>query len=159
MVRAAAKDGKRASRHPLDCSILYNDIFPQESSEVMPKQPPPPGVSKEQEHTSKPGMGVTHVGPVEMLSTPAMIGFMEGTAMGLLQQYLDPHERSVGARVDVRHLAPTPVPGKVKVKATFLRTEGRRYIFEVQAFAGEVKIGEGIHERAVIDPSRFQPRG
>lgn len=125
----------------------------------MPKQPPPVGASKEQGHTSTPEMGVGHLGPVRMLSTPAMIGFMEGTAMALLQQYLDPQERSVGARVDVRHLAPTPVPGKVRVKTTFLRMEGRRYIFEVQAFAGHVKIGEGTHERAVVDLTRFQAKG
>ena len=103
-------------------------------------------------------MGVKHVGPVEMLSTPAMIGFMEGTAMHLMQDYLEESERSVGARVDVRHLAPAPVGGKVRVRAAFLRTEGRRYIFEVQAFAGDVKIGDGTHERAVVDPSRFQAR-
>ena len=125
----------------------------------MPSQPPPAGASREQEFTTEPGMGVTHVGPVEMLSTPTMIGFMEHTALELLQEYLEEPERSVGARVDVRHLAPMPVGGKVKVRATFLRTEGRRYIFEVQAFAGEKKIGEGIHERAVVDPTRFQGGG
>ncbi len=124
----------------------------------MPVQPPPTGVSREEEFKTEPGMGVTHIGPVEMLSTPTMIGFMERTCLLLLQEYQDASERSVGARVDVRHLAPAPVGTMVRVKATFLRTEGRRYIFEVQAFAGDKKIGDGIHERAVVDPSRFQSR-
>ena len=124
----------------------------------MPKQPPPEGVWREDSYATKPGMGVTHVGPVEMLSTPAMIGFMEGTAMRLLQDYLQEQERSVGARVDVRHLAPMPVGGVVKARASFLKLEGRRYVFRVEAFAGQTKIGEGIHERAVVDPSRFKPR-
>lgn len=117
-----------------------------------------PGMSAEQEMETRPGMGVNHVGPVEMLSTPSMIGFMEGVCLKLMQQHLPPGQTSVGARVDVRHLAPSPVGKPVRVKATFLRTEGRRYIFEVQAFSGETKIGEGIHERAAIDPSRFRTK-
>ena len=124
----------------------------------MARQPLTPGVSKEAVLETRPGMGVTHVGPVEMLSTPSMIGMMEGVALRILQEYLDNGETSVGARVDVRHLAPMPVGGQVRVKATFLRIEGRRYVFEVQAFAGDIKIGEGLHERVVVDPSRFQAR-
>jgi predicted thioesterase len=103
-------------------------------------------------------MGVTHAGPVEMLSTPVMIGMFEGVCLHMMQERLPQGQTSVGARVDVRHLAPSPVGKPVRIKATFLRTEGRRLIFEVQAFSGDTKIGEGIHERAVIDPSRFQAR-
>lgn len=117
-----------------------------------------PGATKEMVMETKPGMGVTHVGPVEMLSTPAMIGMMESVSLRLMQEHLDQGQTSVGARVDVRHLAPSPVGKPVRVKATFLRTEGRRYIFQVEAYSGERKIGEGIHERAVVDPSRFRQR-
>ncbi len=124
----------------------------------MTTSPLQPGVSKEATMETRPGMGVTHVGPVEMLSTPTMIGFMEGVCLKLMQEQMGPGPPSVGARVDVRHLAPSPVGKPVRVKATFARMEGRRYIFEVQAFSGDVKIGEGIHERAVIDPGRFRAR-
>jgi len=124
----------------------------------MPASPPPIGVSREQEFETTPGMGVTHVGPVEMLSTPNMIGFMERVSLQLLQEYLGENERSVGARVNVRHLAPSPVGQPVRVNSTFVRQEGRRYIFEVEAYCGERKIGDGTHERAVVDPSRFQAR-
>ena len=66
----------------------------------------PPGAAREEELPTKPGMGVTHAGPVEMLSTPAMIGLMEGVALRLMQEHLEEGLTSVGARVDVRHLAP-----------------------------------------------------
>ena len=49
-----------------------------------------------------------------------------------------------------------PVGGKVRVRASYLRNEGRRYIFAVEAYAGDLKIGDGTHERVVVDPSRFQ---
>ena len=118
----------------------------------------PPGTSREEDLPTKPGMGVTHAGPVEMLSTPAMIGLMEGVALRLMEEHLDEGLTSVGARVDVRHLAPHAVGGPVRVKASFNRTEGRRLIFDVEAWSGDVKIGSGSHERAVIDPSKFKQR-
>lgn len=117
-----------------------------------------PGTCTEQEMETKPGMGVKHVGPVEMLSTPAMIGMMEGVCLRLLQENLTGGLTSVGARVDVRHLAPHPVGKPITVKAEYLRTEGRRLIFGVQALSGDVKIGDGIHERAIVDPSKFKQR-
>lgn len=119
---------------------------------------PEPGMSKEVEMETKPGMGVRHVGPVEMLSTPAMIGMMEGTALKLLQEHLEPGQTSVGARVDVMHLAPSPVGKPVKIKATYIGQDGRQHLFRVQAFYGETMIGNGIHWRAVVDPSRFRER-
>ena len=125
---------------------------------TMPVKPPPVGANREQELETSPGMGVTHVGPVETLSTPSMIGFMERVSLQLLQEYLDENERSVGARVNVRHLAPSAVGQSVRVKSTYVGMEGRRSIFEVEAYCGEIKIGDGTHERAVVDPSRFQSK-
>lgn len=118
----------------------------------------PEGASREQTFHTTPGMGVKHVGPIEMLSTPSMIGFMEQTSMGLLSQYLEKPTTSVGSRVDVRHLAPAPVGEEVRVTASFIRAEGRRYLFAVAAHVGSLKIGDGTHERAVVDPSRFNAR-
>ncbi|MBI3743817.1 MAG: thioesterase family protein [Chloroflexi bacterium] len=114
-----------------------------------------PGMSKEVEMPTKAGMGVTHVGPVEMLSTPSMIGMMEGTALKLLQEHTDGGMPSVGARIDVRHLAPSPVGKPVKIKATYIGQDGRQHLFRVQAYFGETLIGDGTHWRAVVDPARF----
>ena len=124
----------------------------------MTDEPIKPGITREEVLPTKAGMGVKHVGPMEMLSTPSMIGMMEAVCLKLLQENLQGDLTSVGSRVDVRHRAPSPVGEPVRVKATFLRTEGRRLIFEVEAYHGEVKIGDGIHERAIIDPSRFKQR-
>ena len=122
----------------------------------MPDDLMPSGTTREEELPTKPGMGVTHVGPVEMLSTPSMIGLMEGVSLRLMQEHLEKGLTSVGARVDVRHLAPAAVGKPVRVKATFDRTEGRRLIFQVEAWSGDVQIGSGIHERAAIDPAKFK---
>ena len=124
----------------------------------MPEGAPEPGASREAMLETKPGMGVTHVGPVEMLSTPSMIGMMEGVCLQLMQEHMPANLTSVGARVDVSHLAPHPVGEPIKVRGTYLRTDGRRLIFQVEAFSGDVKIGDGIHERAVVDPERFRQR-
>ena len=125
----------------------------------MPDLELEPGTHRAEEMETKASDGVTHAGPVAMLSTPAMIGMMERVCLKMMQERLEPPKTSVGARVDVRHLAPARAGDPVRIEATYLRQEGRRYVFEVRAFSGETKIGEGFHERAVIDPSRFQSRG
>jgi predicted thioesterase len=106
-----------------------------------------------------PEMGVAHL-PVPMYSTPAMVGHFEGLCLQLLQKHLDAGETSVGYHVDVRHMAPTPIGMQVTVKGKVKEVDGRKVVFEVEAYnqAG-TKIGEGIHERRVIDMSRFAGRG
>ena len=120
-----------------------------------------PGVRDEQTVTTTPEMGITHLGPntPSMYSTPAMISLIEATCVRLMSRYVDAGEQSVGYHVDIRHLAPTPVGGKVTAKVKLSRVNGRRYTFDVEVWSeGEVKIGEGLHERAVVDISRFAGR-
>lgn len=120
----------------------------------------PIGTSEEMTITTTPEMGITHLGPgASMLSTPAMISQFEGLCLKMLLPFLDPGENSVGYRVDVRHLAPTPIGMKVTVKARVKEVDGRKCVFEVEAYnENGTKIGEGIHERRVIDISRFAGR-
>ena len=119
----------------------------------------PIGTSDEMTIATTPEMGVPHL-PVPMYSTPAMVGHFEGLCLNLLQRHLDAGETSVGYRVDVRHMAPTPIGMKVTVKGKVKEVDGRKVVFEVEASnqAG-VKIGEGIHERRVVDMSRFGGQG
>jgi len=117
-----------------------------------------PGSHSEQTITTTPEMGITHLGPSapSMYSTPAMISLIEATCVGLMSRYVDEGEQSVGFHVDVRHLAPTPVGKQVTAKVTLQKVDGRRYTFDVECWNEDgVKIGEGLHERAVIDISRF----
>ena len=119
----------------------------------------PIGVSDEMTITTTKEMGVQHL-PVPMYSTPAMVQHFEGLCLKLLQQHLDGGETSVGYRVDVRHMAPTPIGMQVTVKGKVREVDGRKVVFDVEAYnqAG-AKIGEGLHERRVIDMSRFAGRG
>jgi predicted thioesterase len=116
------------------------------------------GTSDEQTITTTPDMGIVHLGPnaPSMFSTPAMVQLIEGTCLRLLSRYFEPGEQSVGYRVNVRHLAPTVIGKKVTAKISLREINGRRYTFDVECENEDgVKIGDGEHERAVIDISRF----
>ncbi len=117
-----------------------------------------PGVSEEQTITTTPDMGISHLGPSAppMYSTPAMIALIEAACVTLMTRYVDEGEQSVGFHIDVRHLAPTTIGQQVTAKVTVRAVDGRRYTFDVECTNEDgVKIGEGIHERAVIDIARF----
>jgi fluoroacetyl-CoA thioesterase len=117
-----------------------------------------PGTSDEMTITTTPEMGITHLGPdaPSMYSTPSMIQLIEGTCVRLMTRYVDPGEQSVGYRVDVRHLAPTVIGKDVTARVTLREVKGRRYVFDVDVTNEDgAKIGEGRHERALIDISRF----
>jgi predicted thioesterase len=117
-----------------------------------------PGISDEMTITTTPDMGITHLGPnvPSMYSTPAMIQLIEGTCVRLISRYVDAGEQSVGFRVDVKHLAPTPVGQKVTAKVALREINGRRCMFDVEVHNEDgVKIGEGVHERAIISIDRF----
>lgn len=117
-----------------------------------------PGITDEWTITTTPEMGITHLGPdvPSMYSTPSMVSLIEGTCVRLITRYVAPGEQSVGFRVDVKHLAPTQIGKQVTAKVTLRELNGRRmkFDFEVNNEDG-VKIGEGIHERALIDINRF----
>ncbi len=117
-----------------------------------------PGVSEEQTITTTPDMGISHLGPTAppMYSTPSMVALIEATCVGLMTRYVDEGEQSVGFHIDVRHLAPTQIGQQVTAKVTVSAVDGRRYKFDVECTNEDgVKIGDGIHERAVIDIARF----
>jgi fluoroacetyl-CoA thioesterase len=93
-----------------------------------------------------------------VLSTPSMIAEMEETCRLLLKEQVvpDPEWDSVGTVIDIKHLAATPVGAEVFVKAKVVSVEGRRVMFEVEARDKLEKIGEGRHERVIIDVPRFR---
>ena len=121
-----------------------------------------PGVSAEQTIETTSDMGIAHLGPdaPSMYSTPSMISLIEATCVRLMSRYVDAGEQTVGYHVDVRHLAPTPVGKKVTAKVALSKVDGRRYTFDIECWNEDgVKIGDGIHERAAIDISRFAGGG
>jgi fluoroacetyl-CoA thioesterase len=92
----------------------------------------------------------------DVFSTPAMIGLMEYTCVLLVAPYLDENEQTVGIHVDVRHMAPTKIGQSVTVTAELLEVKNNKLRFAVSAVNDQgVKIGEGIHRRALINTERF----
>ncbi len=94
-------------------------------------------------------------GALEVLATPSMIALMEGTAQEAVQSLLEYGQGTVGTRIDVRHLAATPVGMEVTCTAEVTEVDRRRIVFTVKAKDEKEVIGEGIHERFVIDNEKF----
>jgi fluoroacetyl-CoA thioesterase len=95
-----------------------------------------------------------------VFSTPSMISEMEETCRLLLkEEFLQDEEwDSVGTLVNIRHLKPTPVGAEIKLKAKVVNVNNRRVSFEVDAVDKIEKIGEGIHERTIINVPEFRQR-
>jgi len=89
-------------------------------------------------------------GEVDGLATPAMIALMESAAVKAVARELAPDLTTVGARVEVTHLAPTPMGMRVEARATLLEIEGRQLVFAVSAEDEAGVIGRGTHERVVV---------
>ena len=93
-----------------------------------------------------------------VLATPVMIMVMENAALNAIKPYLDSGESALGTRVDVRHLAATPVGRHVTAEARVTHVQGRRIEFAVRATDGDEEIGVGTHERVVVDRARLSER-
>ena len=90
-----------------------------------------------------------------VLATPVMIMAMENAALDAIKPYFEAGENAVGTRVDVRHLAATPVGRRIVASAEVIGVSGRQIEFRVSAMDGPEEIGRGTHGRVVIDLARF----
>ena len=97
-------------------------------------------------------------GGVEVLATPAMIALMEGAAFELVQSQLPEGYSSVGTRVDIEHLAATPLGMKVKAVAELQQVEGKKLVFSIEVRDEKELVGKGIHERYIIQSDKFLSR-
>jgi fluoroacetyl-CoA thioesterase len=93
-----------------------------------------------------------------VLATPVMIMAMENAALEALKPYFEAGETAVGTRVDVTHLAATPVGRRIVARAEVTGTHGRQVEFRVSAMDGTEEIGRGSHGRIVIDLVKFSER-
>jgi fluoroacetyl-CoA thioesterase len=94
----------------------------------------------------------------EVLSTPQMIGAMERNCRDLALPLLPPGHDTVGTHVNVYHLAAAPIGMAVTFAAEVTAVDGRRIEFKVEARTELQKIGEGTHQRTVIDVAKFAAR-
>jgi len=111
-----------------------------------------PGATAEVAYTVTPDRTAHAMGntDVNVFATPFLVGLLEDAAGSVHHPHLPPGASTVGTLVEVKHLAATPVGMKVRAKATLLETDGRRYLFAVEAWDEKEKIAEGRHERVVI---------
>jgi fluoroacetyl-CoA thioesterase len=93
-----------------------------------------------------------------VLATPLMIMAMENAALNAIRAYLEPNESALGTAVDIRHLAATPVGQQVTASAEVIQVNSRRILFRVTARDEVEEIGNGTHERTVIDLNRLAGR-
>lgn len=95
-----------------------------------------------------------------VLSTPSMISEMEETCRLLLKDFVLKEKEwdSVGTIVDIKHIATTPVGSTIRLKAIIESVNNRRVMFDVEAFDDIEKIGEGKHERFIINVAKFKSK-
>jgi len=97
-------------------------------------------------------------GMVAGFATPAMVALMENAAHNATSQLLPPGQTTVGVSINIKHLAGTPVGMRVRARAELIAVDGRKLSFKVEAWDQVEKIGEGLHERVIVDVERFSKR-
>ncbi|MEF9940453.1 MAG: thioesterase family protein [Clostridium sp.] len=94
-------------------------------------------------------------GLLEVFATPAMTALMEKTAWMSVAPYMNDGEGTVGTVLNIKHTAATPLGMMVRCESELIEVDGRRLVFHVEAFDEKEKIGEGEHERFVINNEKF----
>lgn len=97
-------------------------------------------------------------GAAEVFATPLMIGLMETASMNAVKELLPEGFSTVGISVNIKHISPTAVGKKVWAEAELIEVDRKRLVFKVDAYDEDKKIGEGTHERFIIDEKKFMDK-
>lgn len=97
-------------------------------------------------------------GSVPVFATPMLVALMENAAINALAGKLSQGQTSVGTMVEIKHLAATPMGMMVRAQAELTAIDGARLTFRVAAFDQKEKVGEGTHERFILELDRFLAR-
>lgn len=97
-------------------------------------------------------------GDVDVLGTPRLVALFEQATVNALDGILDDHQSSVGMRVQIDHLQPTPVGAEVVAEAHLEKIEGRRITFTVSASDSGGLVAAGKVTRVMIDVERFMSK-
>lgn len=108
--------------------------------------------------TAETAVSFLGIDAARVLGTPFLIFHLEMTARNSVKPFLEEGFDTVGARVDVRHLAATPLGMHVTFRSELTSVEERRLFFRVEAFDEKDKISDGTHERAIIQVAKFASR-
>ena len=107
-----------------------------------------------EEHTA-PSIGS---GRIHVLATPVMVNLIEAAARAAVERLLPAGHQNLGTHLDVRHIAATPVGMKVRATAELVKVDGRTLGFRVEARDEIERIGDGVHERVIVNVARFDQR-
>ena len=107
-----------------------------------------------EENTAK----VMGSGALDVFATPAMIALMEKTARLSVAPYLEEGQSTVGTLVNVKHLSASPVGMTITCKTELVDIDRRRLVFHVECYDTAGLIGEGDHERFIIDEAKFMAK-
>ena len=118
------------------------------------------GIKGRQETTVTAANIATNVGSgkVKVFATPMMISLIEKAAVLSIEPYLEPGQSSVGTHINVSHCSATPLGMTVWAETEVTEIDRRRVTFSVKAYDERGLIGEGIHERFIIDIEKFQAK-
>jgi predicted thioesterase len=97
-------------------------------------------------------------GLVKVFATPMLVALMEQTCNESVTPLLEAGQGTVGTHIDISHCAATPVGMRVWCDSELVEVDRRRLVFEVKAYDECGLIGEGRHERFVIDSEKFQAK-
>jgi fluoroacetyl-CoA thioesterase len=122
---------------------------------------PTPGATAEVSMLVSPELTAHAMGNhgVHVLATPFLIGLLENAGAAVMRPLFPAGGGSVGTMVEMRHLAATPEGMTVRARATLLETDGKRFLFSVEAWDDKEKVAEGRHERYLVgDIEKFIAR-
>ena len=111
------------------------------------------GQTHEVETVVTPDLTAEHFGNpgVPVFATPALISLLEEAAAACIAPTLSEGQGSLGTRVNIQHIAPTPIGMKVVGRAELVEVDGRRLVFKVEARDEQELIASGTHERFVVN--------
>lgn len=118
------------------------------------------GIKGRLEQTVTPEMSAARVGSglVDVFATPMMVALIEQTCYESVLPHLDEGQGTVGTLVNVSHLSATPIGRRVWCESELTEVDRRRLVFSVKAYDDCGLIGEGTHERFVIDTAKFMEK-
>ena len=97
-------------------------------------------------------------GAAEVFATPMMIGLMEAASMNAVKDYLPKGHSTVGTMVNIKHISATKIGKRVWAEAELVEIDRKKLVFKIDAYDEDKKIGEGSHERFIIDEAKFMSK-
>ncbi len=97
-------------------------------------------------------------GSLEVFATPAMIALMEKTCLESVADKIGEGNTTVGIAVNISHLKASPVGAQIRCESKLVEVNRRRLVFEVRCYEGDTLIGEGVHERFIVESRKFMDK-